>query len=51
LLERGIELVDTSPYRAEWDRAAEQTIERLTGRIFSKSLLADVRAAAAGTGL
>jgi len=51
LLERGIELVDTSPYRAEWDRAAEQTIDRLTGRIFSKSLLAEVRAAAAGTGL
>lgn len=49
LLERGIELVDTSPYRAEWDRASNETIDRLTGRIFSKSLLADVQAAAAGT--
>jgi TRAP-type C4-dicarboxylate transport system substrate-binding protein len=49
LLDRGIELVDTSPHRAEWDRAAEETIDRLTGRIFSKSLLADVQAAAAGT--
>jgi TRAP-type C4-dicarboxylate transport system substrate-binding protein len=51
LLERGMELVDTSPFRAEWDQAAEETIDRLTGRIFSKSLLAEVRAAAKGTGL
>ncbi|MGB5524960.1 MAG: TRAP transporter substrate-binding protein DctP [Polyangiales bacterium] len=49
LLDRGIELVDTSPYRAEWDQAAEDTIDRLTGRIFSKSLLAEVRTAAKGT--
>ena len=51
LLERGIELVDTRPFRAEWDRASDETIDRLTGRIFSKSLLNDVRAAAKGTGL
>lgn len=50
LLERGIELVDTSPYRAEWDKASDETLQRLTGRIFSKSLLADVQAAAGGTG-
>ncbi len=50
LLERGIEAVDTSPYRAEWDAAAKETRERLTGRIYSKSLLAEVEAAAAGTG-
>lgn len=49
LLERGIELVDTSPYRAEWNRASDETIDRLTGRIFSKSLLNEVRAAAKGT--
>jgi TRAP-type C4-dicarboxylate transport system substrate-binding protein len=50
LLKRGIELVDTGPYRAEWDQAAEETRERLTGRIFTKSLLAEVDAAANGTG-
>ena len=50
LLGRGIQEVDTSPYRADWDKAAADTRERLTGRIFSKSLLADVQAAAKGTG-
>jgi TRAP-type C4-dicarboxylate transport system substrate-binding protein len=50
LIDRGIEVVDTSPYRAEWDKAAKETRERLTGRIYSKSLLADVQAAANGTG-
>jgi len=49
LLDRGIELVDTEPYRAEWDKAADETLDRLTGRIFSKSLLTEVRAAADGT--
>ena len=46
LLDRGIKLVDTGPYQAEWDKAADQTLDRLTGRIFSKSLLADVQSAA-----
>ena len=50
LLERGIELVDTSHYQAEWDKARDETLDRLTGRIFSKSLLGEVRAAANGTG-
>ncbi len=49
LLERGIELLDTGPYRAEWEQAAKETRDRLTGRIFSKSLLAEVEAAAEGT--
>jgi TRAP-type C4-dicarboxylate transport system substrate-binding protein len=49
LLERGIELVDTGPYRAEWDEATDETLDRLTGRVFSKSLLAEVQAAANGT--
>jgi TRAP-type C4-dicarboxylate transport system substrate-binding protein len=49
LIKRGIKLVDTGPYRAEWDKAADETIDRLTGRIFSKSLLAEVQAAANGT--
>ncbi|UCF47559.1 MAG: TRAP transporter substrate-binding protein DctP [Myxococcales bacterium] len=50
LLDRGIEVVDTGPHRAEWDKAAKETRDRLTGRIFSKSLLEEVRAAAGGTG-
>jgi TRAP-type C4-dicarboxylate transport system substrate-binding protein len=50
LLERGIKAVDTGPYRAEWDKASEETLRRLTGRVFSKSLLAEVQAAANGTG-
>jgi TRAP-type C4-dicarboxylate transport system substrate-binding protein len=49
LIERGIEVVDTGPYSAEWDKASDETLERLTGRIFSKSLLAEVQAAASGT--
>ena len=48
LMERGIEVVDTGPYRAEWDEAAKETRDRLTGRIFSESLLAEVEAAAGG---
>ncbi len=51
MLERGMKLVDTSPYRAEWEEAAKETRDRLTGRIFSKSLLAEVQAAAKGTSL
>jgi TRAP-type C4-dicarboxylate transport system substrate-binding protein len=51
LLERGIELVDTDPHRAEWDKATQETRDRLTGRIFSKSLLAEVEAAAKGGSL
>jgi TRAP-type C4-dicarboxylate transport system substrate-binding protein len=50
LIDRGMKVVDTGPYRAEWDKAADETLNRLTGRIFSKSLLAEVRAAANGTG-
>lgn len=47
LIKRGLEVVDTGPYRAEWDAAAKETRERLTGRVFSKSLLEEVLAAAA----
>ena len=50
LIDRGMKVVDTGPYRAEWDKASDETLRRLTGRIFSKSLLAEVRAAANGTG-
>jgi len=48
LLKRGMKLVDTSPYRAEWEKAGAKTRERLTGRVFSKSLLEEAEAAAKG---
>ena len=48
LIERGIEVLDTGPYRPEWEKAAAETRERLIGRIFSKSLLAEAEAAARG---
>lgn len=48
LIRRGIEVLDTEPYRAEWEEAAAKTRERLTGRIFSRSLLAEAEAAAKG---
>jgi TRAP-type C4-dicarboxylate transport system substrate-binding protein len=48
LLRRGIEAVDVEPYRAEWDAAGAETRRRLTGRIFSKSLLAEAEAAVEG---
>ena len=48
LIKRGIRLTDTAPHRAEWDEAAAKTRERLVGRIFSKSLLAEAEAAASG---
>ena len=50
LVERGIEVLDTGPYRSEWESAARETRDRLAGRLFSKSLLAEVEAAAKGTG-
>jgi len=48
LIDRGIEVLDTGPYRAEWEEAALQTRERLVGRIFSRSLLEEAEAAAKG---
>lgn len=48
LVERGIDEVDVAPYRAQWEKAGAQTRERLTGRIFSKSLLQEVEAIAKG---
>jgi TRAP-type C4-dicarboxylate transport system substrate-binding protein len=48
LIERGIEVLDTGPYRAEWEEAGLQTRERLVGRIFSRSLLEEAEAAAKG---
>ncbi|MGB5809866.1 MAG: hypothetical protein WBG86_05000, partial [Polyangiales bacterium] len=48
MIKRGTKITDTSPYQAEWEAAAQQTRERLIGRIYSKSLLAEVEAAADG---
>jgi len=48
LIKRGIEELDTGPYRAEWEEAGLQTRERLVGRIFSRSLLEEAEAAAKG---
>lgn len=46
MIERGIEAVDTMPFESEWEAAGKETRERLVGRIYSKSLLAEVQAAA-----
>jgi TRAP-type C4-dicarboxylate transport system substrate-binding protein len=48
LLSRGLKEVDLSPYQAEWDAVAKKTREQLAGRVYSKSLLAQVTALAAG---
>ena len=48
LIRRGMKVVDTTPYRAEWEAVAEKTRDRLIGRIYSKSLLAEVEAIAGG---
>jgi len=42
LLERGIEEVDLSPYRTEWEAIETKTREQLAGRVYSKSLLEQV---------
>ncbi|MEM7437103.1 MAG: TRAP transporter substrate-binding protein DctP [Myxococcota bacterium] len=46
ILKRGISTVDTTPYQAEWDKAAAETRKNLTGRVYPKSLLDAVEAAA-----
>jgi len=46
VMKKGIIATDTSKYRAEWNAAAKQVRDRMTGRVFSKSLLDAVEAAA-----
>jgi TRAP-type C4-dicarboxylate transport system substrate-binding protein len=46
VLKKGIIATDTSKYRAEWDAAAKKVRDGMTGRVFSKSLLEAVQAAA-----
>ncbi len=47
VLKKGIIATDTSKYQAEWDVAAKEVRDRMTGRVFSKELLQAVAAAAA----
>jgi TRAP-type C4-dicarboxylate transport system substrate-binding protein len=46
VLKRGITALDTSEHEAEWDDVSKQVRERLTGRVYPKSLLDAVIAAA-----
>lgn len=50
ILQRGITAVDLSPHQAEWNRAAQQTRQRLAGRVYSRELLQRVERAAGGGG-
>jgi TRAP-type transport system periplasmic protein len=47
ILKRGITAVDTSEFQGEWDAANQEVRERLTGRVYPKSLLSQVESAAA----
>jgi TRAP-type C4-dicarboxylate transport system substrate-binding protein len=47
LLQRGMTEVDLGPHQAEWDAVARKTREELAGRVYSKSLLAQVEKIAA----
>ena len=46
VLKRGLTAVDTSEHQAEWEEAGRQVRERLTGRVYPKSLLDAVITAA-----
>ena len=46
VLKKGIIATDTAKYEAEWSSSAKQVRDRMTGRVFSKSLLDAVEAAA-----
>ncbi len=46
MLKRGMIAVDTAEHEAEWDDVSRQVRERLTGRVYPKSLLEAVTAAA-----
>lgn len=47
LVERGMQVVDLTPYQAEWDAVAKKSREQLAGRVYSKSLLEEVAKLAA----
>ncbi len=48
MVARGMVEVDIAPHRAEWNAVERQARENLTGRVYSKSLLAAVERVAAG---
>jgi len=47
VMKKGIIATDTAKYEAEWAASAKKVRDRMTGRVFSKSLLQAVEAAAA----
>jgi TRAP-type C4-dicarboxylate transport system substrate-binding protein len=47
VIKKGIIATDTAKYKAEWEASAKKVRDRMTGRVFSKSLLQAVEAAAA----
>ena len=47
VIKKGIIATDTNKYKDDWDAAAKQVRDRMTGRVFSKTLLQAVQAAAA----
>lgn len=49
-LSRRLQAVDANAHRAEWEAAGEETLQRLTGRVFPRALLEAVTAAAAPHG-
>jgi len=46
VIKKGIIATDTAKYKAEWAASAKKVRDRMTGRVFSKSLLQAVEAAA-----
>jgi TRAP-type C4-dicarboxylate transport system substrate-binding protein len=48
LKKRGVQVVDQTPYAAEWDAINTKTTEGLTGSIFPKELLAKVQSLTSG---
>ncbi|MFW2388045.1 MAG: TRAP transporter substrate-binding protein DctP [Polyangiales bacterium] len=47
MLKRGMSVIDTDAHQAEWEDVGRQVRERLVGRVYPKSLLEAVTAAAA----
>jgi len=47
LVERGMNVVDLSPNKAEWDAVAKKSRDQLAGRVYTKSLLDQVEKLAA----
>jgi len=48
LKQRGLTVIDTTPHASDWQQVAQQTRQRLTGRLFPASLLQRVKRIANG---